>query len=142
MARISQGAVNRVQSMQGFQYGVLLSSANGGDGQVLTFAPDQVYQLQEVRFASTAALDAETVRIEANGEQVYGGQQVPLGLLNSVLCANAQAPAAWGLIIWRPEVPIEISRDRPLRLTNPGTGPGANISVAVHAISLGVEARP
>ena len=135
------GAGNRVQSMQGFMYGQLPATGSGGDNFVLTFAPDQVYSLVELRFAAGTAIDAETVRIEANGEMVYGGNQVPFGLLNSVWSSNAQAPAAWGTIIWRPEVPIEVSRDRPLRITSPSTAPGFAIHVAVHARTTGAEGR-
>lgn len=132
----------RIQSMQGFMYGVLAAST-GGDGQQLTFSPDQIYQLQEVRFfaLSAGAIDLETIRIEANGESVYGGNYVPLGILQSVLAANNNAAGNQGLVVWRPEVPIEISRDRPLRLTAPGTAASFAIGVAIHAISLGAEAR-
>lgn len=83
--------------------------------------------IHEVVFYPTAAAPtALTCTIEAEGQLLFGGASVPVPALNSALSSNAQAPAQYGPIVWRPHRPILLTQQHFIRFV-----PSATVGVVL-----------
>lgn len=104
-------------SRQGYTLTTLVSNVTS----ILT--ADREYLVREIRFQLAAGLTATTtVRIHAEGQDLFGGQAVPVIMLNSAWSANNQASAGTGTgSIFRPDSPIAWSESFPLKFTSADT---------------------
>jgi hypothetical protein len=106
----------------GYVYGQVSNTTSGQQ-----FTSDRKFSVTEIRFLLTgSAIDAETIKLEAEGQSWFGGQAVPIALLQTPIAANNNAAGTAGLIIFRPETPILWDKNFPIKLT-----PSATIDIVI-----------
>jgi hypothetical protein len=108
-------------SRTGYQYSALTQA---GD----SFQTDRVHSVSEIRFFTSTTQLSITVRIGCEGMDLFGGQSVPLGILQSrVSTLNHNGATTAGYVcVFRPERPIRWDPSFPIVIV-----PSADVSVAI-----------
>lgn len=82
-----------------------------------SFQTDRVHLVHEIRFYMQGGIANETVRIGAEGMDLFAGSQVPIKMLN----ARVHADEPSNLVVFRPERPIRWDPSFPIVIVPSGT---------------------